>query len=134
MTNKERAKIKAELRQEIKNRKLQKTDGLGAYEIKKIRAALRQVWQRSHARRLVVARCTDNEGFTFCEKCRKRTPALKIDHLIPCGDVVDGGYIKRLFIESRQLQGLCKTCHDAKTKLERQYTKLNTVKKSKWGF
>ncbi len=110
-----------------KRQKLVKTDGLGPLEIKKIRAALRLVWHRSHARRLVVLRCTDKDGFARCEKCEVRTPALKVDHIEKVGDV-DEGFIARLFIPSYKLQGLCKICHDAKTKLEKAMSKKTQVK------
>ncbi len=112
----------------MKKQKPKKTDGLGPYEIKKIRNALRLVWHRSHARKLVVIRCTGKDGFPKCEQCRKKTPALKIDHIENVGDV-DGGFIKRLFVASQKLQGLCKKCHDAKTKLER-----NRNKQKGYGF
>ncbi len=109
-------------------KKIEKCDGLGPHEVKKIRNALRQVWHRSYARKLVVDRCTDKEGFAFCEKCDKRTPKLKVDHIIACGDV-DNGYIDRLFTSSAGLQGLCKECHNAKTKLERQKLKGKPLKR-----
>ncbi len=113
-----------------KSRKLQPTDGLGPKEIQKIRSALRVVWHRSHARKLVVSRCTDHNGWTYCEKCHKKTPNFKVDHIEACGEL-NGGYIKRLFTPSKNLQGLCKSCHDAKTKLER--AALKKQEKS-WGF
>lgn len=97
---------------------MEKTDGLGPLEIKKIRTAVRLVWHRSYARSLVVKRCTGKDGFARCEKCGKRTPALKIDHIVAAGDL-DGGYLKRMFCPSKELQGLCKPCHDPKTKAER---------------
>lgn len=131
ISKKEKAQIKREIVAEQKKRRLQKTDGLGPLEIKKIRQALRLVWQRSHARKLVVVRCTDKAGFTFCEQCKERTPNLKIDHVQKVGDV-DGGFITRLFVPSHGLQGLCHPCHNAKTKLERSQTKRSRV--SKWGF
>jgi hypothetical protein len=134
MTKKERAKIKAEIRQEIKNKKLQKMDGLGPYEVQKIRSALRLVWQRSHAWKIVTKRCTAPDGFKFCEKCHQPTPTLKIDHLKVCGDVMDGGYIARLFTPSKNLQGLCKPCHDFKTKGERSGKKPRAVRGKDWGF
>lgn len=131
VTSKEKAAIKREIRAEQKKRKLQKTDGLGPLEKKKIRQALRLVWQRSHARKIVVERCTDAAGFTRCEGCVKRTPNLKIDHIENVGEV-DAGFISRLFVPSNMMQGLCKTCHDAKTKRERDRDKQ---KRSKgWGF
>lgn len=102
--------------------KLSKTDGLGPLEIKKIRTALRLVWHRSYARQLVVKRCLGSNGFSYCEKCKIMAPALKIDHIEACGDVNEG-YIERLFCSSDKLQGLCKACHDLKTKEERKSAK-----------
>lgn len=108
-----------------KKKKISKCDGLGPYEKTKIRNAVRQVWHRSHARKLVVIRCTGKDGFAWCEQCKKRTPALKIDHIVNVG-AVDAGFIRRMFVPSKKLQGLCKKCHDLKTKLER--------KQKVWGF
>lgn len=102
--------------------KIEKVDGLGPDDIKKIRAAIRQVWQWSHAPRLVVKRCTDAGGFGVCEKCEGRCPKVKVDHIKPVGDV-DEGFIARLFVPSTKMQGLCKRCHDAKTKEERKANK-----------
>jgi hypothetical protein len=101
-----------------KRQKLKPTDGLGPLEVKKIRTAIRLVWHRCHARKLVVKRCTGKDGFTYCEKCDRRTPSLKIDHIERVGDV-DEGFIARLFVPSNRLQGLCKDCHDLKTAIER---------------
>lgn len=103
-------------------KKIQKFDGLGPLEIKKIRAAVRLVWHRCHARRLVVDRCTRG-GWTYCEKCGMRTPKLKIDHIVAVGDL-DGDFISRLFCASSGLQGLCKACHDQKTRQERLQARL----------
>lgn len=132
MTKKERAKIKAELRAEAKSRKLKKTDGLGPLEVKKIRTALRLVWQRAYSRKLVVLRCTKADGFTYCEKCDEATPALKVDHIEKVGDL-DTGFIARLFIPSSGLQGLCRECHNEKTKVERREAKRKRPKND-WGF
>lgn len=99
-------------------KKIEKVDGLSANDIKKIRNALRQIWHRSHVRKLCVNRCIGAGGFSYCEKCKKRAPKVFIDHIIKVGDV-DSGFIKRLFTPSKNLQGLCKKCHDAKTKAER---------------
>lgn len=104
-------------------KKLKPTDGLGPKEIQKIRTALRLVWHRSHARKLVVLRCTGKDGYTRCEECKKKTPKFKVDHNLPCGDV-DGGYIKRLFTPSKNLKGMCDKCHKIKTKQEREAKKF----------
>ena len=100
-------------------KKIIKTDGIGPHEIKKIRNALRLVWHRSYARSLVVRRCTDHRGWLYCERCHKKTPQLKVDHIEKVGDV-DQGFVSRLFCPSTKLQGLCKKCHNTKTKEERK--------------
>lgn len=110
----------------LKRKKVEKMDGLGPYEIKKIRNAVRQVWQRSYARALVVKRCTGKDGFSYCETCKKRTPKIKIDHILKVGKV-DSGFIKRMFVPSKMLQGLCGKCHNKKTNLERAQEKLNNL-------
>ena len=108
--------------QMAKRVKLQKTDGLGPYEIKRIRAAIRQVWQRSHARKLCIDRATGKDGFVRCEKCKKKVPKIYVDHIEAVGEV-DGKFIYKLFCPSDMLQALCKKCHDAKTKEERAFKK-----------
>lgn len=104
-------------------KKIAKTDGLGPYEIKRIRSAVRDVWQYSHARQLVIKRCTGKDGFARCEDCKKKTPKLKIDHIDNVGDV-DAGFILRMFCPSNKLQGLCHECHKDKTKIERAFAKI----------
>ncbi len=103
-----------------KKQKQEKIDGLGPDEIKKIRTAIRRVWAWSYARRLVVKRCLDpkDKEYSRCEKCKKRCPKIYVDHIVACGDV-DEGYLTRTFVPSKLLQGMCKKCHDAKTKWER---------------
>ena len=105
-----------------KKSKPPKVDGLGPEEIKRIRSAIRQVWSWSYAKRLVTLRCIGKNGFSYCELCKKKSPKVFIDHKIAVGEL-DAGFIKRLFCSSKDLQGLCKTCHDAKTKQERRDAK-----------
>jgi len=94
--------------------------GLSPREIAKLRSGIRMVWQRtSHARKLVQKRCLTPEGFSKCEGCGTVVAKVAIDHIVPCG-AFNSGYIKRMFVSSKDLQGLCKTCHDAKTKKERK--------------
>jgi hypothetical protein len=103
--------------------KKQKVDGLGPEDIKKIRSAIRLVWQRSsYARKLCVTRSTHKDGFPRCEKCKGKVPKIYVDHIEPVGDL-DDGFIPRLWCSSDRLQALCKKCHDEKTKLERQSKK-----------
>lgn len=103
-------------------KRIEKVDGLGPYERKKIREAVRQVWHRSYARKLCVDRSTDSKGFSRCEMCGKRNPKNKIDHITAVGEV-GPKFIERMFCPSRMLQALCKQCHDVKTKQERAAAK-----------
>lgn len=114
ITKKVLAQLKAEIKAESKKRKLKPMDGLGAYEMRKIRITLRQIWQRSHSRKLVIKRCTNSDGFPLCEKCKAIIPKITIDHIEPCGEVNEG-FIARLFCPSSGLQGLCPDCHQLKT-------------------
>ena len=102
--------------------KIKKTDGLGQYEIGKIRSAMRIVWHRSRARQLVVKRCLAAGGFSVCERCFDTVPKIYVDHINAVGDV-DAGFIRRLFCPSSELQGICKKCHDEKTQAERKALK-----------
>lgn len=104
-------------------KKREKIDGLSPDDIKKIRAAIRQVWSWSTPRQLCIARAIHIDGFPRCEnkRCPKRgkpVPKVHPDHITPVGDV-DAGFITRLFCPSAYLQALCKKCHDQKTYIER---------------
>lgn len=99
-------------------KKLQKIDGLGPKELQQIRSAIRLVWQRSKARQLIIKQCTDDEGFPFCLKCKKRAPKIFVDHIEPAGEVLSPNYLVRMFCPSSGLQGLCKKCHAPKTRHE----------------
>lgn len=100
-----------------KKEKAKPVDGLGIYEKTKLRNAIRQIWQRSKARQLVIKRCTGKDGFLRCEECKAKTPKIQVDHIKPAGEL-DGGFIERLFVPSDKMRGLCKTCHAPKTKAE----------------
>jgi len=113
-------KIKKVLK--TKKKKLQPTDGLGPKEIEQIRKAVRQVWHWSYAKKLVIKRCTGADGFPFCENCFERVPKTYVDHIVKVGGV-DEGFLKRMFTPSKNLQGLCKRCHNLKTNKERGFTK-----------
>jgi hypothetical protein len=93
----------------------EKIDGLGQKDKVKIRSAIRQVWQRSHPRKLAVNRCIGAGGFSYCEKCKKKSPKVHIDHIVPAGELLSPGFIERMFVSSKCLQGLCGPCHKIKT-------------------
>jgi hypothetical protein len=109
-------------------------DGLGPHLKTKLRSAIREVWQRSsESRKIVVARCALPNGYSRCEHpaCKgKKHPTVYSDHIVNCGDL-DEGYIGRMFVPSKGLQGLCKKHHDEKTALEKKASKKKTVKKAK---
>lgn len=91
--------------------------GIDSKQMTKIRSAIRQIWRYSLAHKLVSARCLGPGGFSYCEKCKKRAPKVFIDHIVPVGDLINGGIV-RMFCASKDLQGLCKSCHAPKTKAE----------------
>ncbi len=93
-------------------------DGLGPNDKRRLRIATRAVWRFSYSRKLCVDRATDSKGYGRCEKCNRRCPKVFVDHITPVGKL-DEGYLLRLFCPSPQLQGLCRKCHNAKTKEER---------------
>jgi 5-methylcytosine-specific restriction protein A len=63
-------------------------------------------------RRARLAFLTRHPLCASCQALRRVVPATVVDHLVPHrGD-------QRLFWDKRNWQGLCKSCHDAKTARE----------------
>lgn len=60
-----------------------------------------------------------------CNKCKKWYPdkQINVDHIQPAGELNTAndlpGFVERLFCETDNLQVLCTTCHDKKTKAEK---------------
>lgn len=108
--------------------------GLGPAEIAKIRQANRQLWQRSSlARKIVVKRCLRPDGFSNCEECGEICPKVAVDHTEKVGNV-DEGYLERLWVSSKEMKGLCKKCHDAKTAQERKEDRELAKKLKEYSF
>jgi len=65
----------------------------------------------------------------LCRKCQKEYPAseVQVDHVAPVvgpeGFVSWDSFIKNLYCDKENLQVLCTSCHDAKTKKERETRK-----------
>lgn len=63
-----------------------------------------------------------------CNQCKGWYPEkqINVDHIIPAGTLTCStdlaGFIERLFCEQENLQVLCETCHNKKTKAERNET------------
>ena len=61
-----------------------------------------------------------------CKECKNWFPQkeINVDHIIPAGSLNCAqdlpGFVERLFCEINNLQVLCTTCHDNKTKLEKK--------------
>ena len=61
----------------------------------------------------------------LCNSCKTWFPdkQINVDHIVGAGSLNCGqdlpGFVDRLFCEQDNLQVLCETCHDAKTKLEK---------------
>lgn len=66
--------------------------------------------------------CAECQGW-FAEK------HINVDHKIPAGSLNSGAdlasFVERLFCEADNLQVLCETCHNRKTKAEKEATLLN---------
>ena len=62
----------------------------------------------------------------LCNSCKRWFPdkQINVDHIVGAGSLNCGqdlpGFVDRLFCEQDNLQVLCTTCHDHKTKLEKQ--------------
>ena len=98
-----------------------------------IRSALRQKsrwWKpitecKLEARRAYLGPLKRQKYEYQCNTCKKWFPEKKInvDHIIGAGSLncADDlpGFVERLFCEQDNLQVLCETCHDIKTKLEK---------------
>ena len=119
-----------------KKQKLVATDGYGPKERAMVHKAVRQVFTWSAAYREVKKRCKNAEGFYVCEKksCRKVVPTIAVDHIKAIGEVGGPNYIRRMFVNSKKLQGLCKACHGAKTRLERKAASTKKKQEHDWGF
>lgn len=99
---------------------VEKIDGLNPKDLARLRASIRDCWRYSEPHKLVVKRCLLPNGFSKCEGCKKRVPKVFVDHVEVMGHVLGARYIERMFRPSKELQGLCKKCHDAKTATERK--------------
>ena len=88
----------------------------------------RQVWSWNHARRLCIARATDKKGFGHCELCQKKVPKLYADHIERIGAFDPRTFIVKMFLPSKDLQALCKKCHDQKTREEKAVEKYGFLK------
>lgn len=98
-----------------------------------IRSALRQKsrwWKpitqcKQKARRLYKG-SNKRQKFEYqCRNCMEWYPEkqINVDHIIPAGTLRSAldlpGFVERLFCEGDNLQVLCSTCHDVKTKNEK---------------
>lgn len=61
-----------------------------------------------------------------CNECKQWFPDkyINVDHIIPAGSLNCAadlpGFVERLFCEEDNLQVLCTSCHDKKTKTDKQ--------------
>lgn len=106
------------------------------YNIKtKIVAGIRKVWRFHPMRTEVKNRCKTGDGWFRCEKCRKLTDHVDVDHKVPAIDPVLGwqgydSFILGLFCDINNLQGICISCHETKTGRENKIRKVKKPKKS----
>jgi len=75
-----------------------------------------------------------------CNQCKNWFPDKKInvDHICPAGSLNSAqdlpGFIERLFCEVDNLQVLCETCHNAKTKSEKDAKGTTKVVQARNGL
>ena len=101
-----------------------------------IKSALRNASMKWGPRNLALKKARKSRGFYLCNSCKevvpnsikgedkKRIKNVYVDHIHPVIDPQVGfiswdNVIERMFCESDGFQVLCKTCHDEKTKEER---------------
>lgn len=88
-------------------------------------AGLGRSWMMWGPRNEVKRRCKvpGKAGWWTCEECHEEHEKIEIDHISPVVPVVDGfttwdAYIGSKFVAADGLRGLCRSCHQAKTKEE----------------
>jgi 5-methylcytosine-specific restriction endonuclease McrA len=95
---------------------------------------IRKTWLYSPLRREVVKRAKVSmvKGVTTyrCEKCRKLTEKVQIDHILPAICPQNGwqgfdSFIERTFCDPTNLQALCVPCHLRKSLAENLIRKQN---------
>jgi hypothetical protein len=89
----------------------------------KIRAAVRQVWRFSPARREALKLALQNGKFVCpCCKIEFDKWCADVDHVIPCGSFKSWGdsvgFLQRLF--EGELRVICKGCHKKVTAEQRR--------------
>lgn len=98
-----------------------------------IRSALRQksrwwkpILQCKLANRRAYKGPNKRQKFEYqCAACEKwfQEKKINVDHIMPAGSLNCSadlpGFVERLFCEQDNLQVLCETCHDKKTKTEK---------------
>jgi 5-methylcytosine-specific restriction endonuclease McrA len=102
-----------------------------------IRSALRQksrwwkpILQAKHKARRMYKGPNKRQKYEFmCQSCNKwyMEKYINVDHITPAGTLSCAadlpGFVERLFCEVDNLQVLCSTCHNEKTKMEKSCKK-----------
>lgn len=103
-----------------------------------IRSALRRAWQKYPVKWQVLgASASPNDGrfdsrtkkMYQCNVCKNwfKAKDVQVDHIKPAGTLKEykdlPEFVSTLFCEEDNLQVICKECHDAKTKEERESRK-----------
>lgn len=91
-----------------------------------IMSGLGKAWMFWPPRNEVKRRCAhpDKPGWFICELNKSHEiEKIDVDHIVPCVKPSDGftswdTYINSRFVLADKLQGICTSCHKAKTKVE----------------
>lgn len=116
-------------------------------DLNNIKSALRRAFARSDLRERVLAKSRIDwhnperprvTKWSVCPVCNEKTPQYKmeVDHTIPLIPVDSSmkemtldTLVDRLWCEEENLQAMCETCHDKKTKIEMEERKLRRKEK-----
>ncbi len=94
-------------------------------------AGLGKVWMWWPARNEVKKRCKvpGKTGWFKCEFCGQEREKIDVDHIQPVvpvsGFTTWDAYIASRFVTADKLQGICKDCHQRKTKTENATRKIH---------
>lgn len=118
-----------------KKKDVKNIDGFSIKDAKRIQTMMRKAWSWSYPRRLCVERAIGADGFARCEKCKKKVPKVYPDHIEPVGSFGETmeqtlKAISRMFIPSKELQAICKRCHQDKTNAENKLRREREMEKA----
>jgi hypothetical protein len=99
-------------------------------DIAKMVTAARDVWRQSVVYAEVKRACKVRPNWFKCQRCNGEVQVIRIDHYNPIGSQPDfwtefGPWLRLLFCDKSNLQGLCLDCYALKNKEDRHKLKVS---------